>query len=80
MIESFDGYRSLRNDMKAFENAIRNLSMGINNCGISWRDEQYEQLAGMINNEIAFFSKRVLQAGVNCENAMKKFERIAEEV
>lgn len=76
MIES---YHILQNDIKDFENAIRYLSMGVNNAGISWSDEQYQQLAGIMN-VIAASSRGVLQAGINCENSMKKFDRIVEEI
>lgn len=74
-----EGFKDLQNDIHQFQDVIRNLSTGINSCGISWRDAQYEQLAGKIS-VIASSSKSVIQAGQRCEGAMKRFESIASEV
>ena len=74
-----EGFKNLQNDIHQFEDVIRNLSMGVNSCGISWRDSQYEQLSGKIGT-IASSSKNVIQAGQRCESAMKRFESIAAEV
>lgn len=71
--------QNLRNDIHRFEDVIRNLSQGVNGCGISWRDAQYAQLAEKIS-EIAVSSRGVIQAGQSCENALKRFESIASEV
>lgn len=74
-----EGFKNLQNDIHQFEDVIRNLSIGVNNCGVSWRDSQYEQLAGKIST-IAASSKSVIQSGQRCESAMKRFESIASEV
>lgn len=71
-----EGYYSLKTNLSEFENAVRSLSMGINNSGISWRDAQYEQLAGIIGT-IASSSKGVIQAGERCESAIERFDSIA---
>lgn len=74
-----EGLKNLQNDIHQFEDVIRNLSMGVNNCGVLWRDSQYEQLAGKIS-KIATLSKGVIQSGQRCESAIKRFESIASEV
>lgn len=74
-----ESFKNLQNDIHQFEDVIRNLSIGVNNCGVSWRDSQYEQLTSKIST-IASSSKSVIQSGQRCENAIKRFESIASEV
>lgn len=74
-----EGYYDLKNDMAEFENVIRNLSIGVNDSGISWRDAQYQQLAYKIG-VLAASSKGVIQAGQRCKNAMERFDSIVSEV
>lgn len=74
-----ENFKNLQNDIHQFEDVIKNLSMGVNTCGVSWRDSKYEQLAGKIST-IASSSKSVIQAGQRCESAMKRFESITSEV
>jgi len=74
-----ENYKNLQNDIHQFEDVIKNLSDGVNKCGISWKDSQYEQLSSKINT-IAKSSKSVIQSGQRCESAIKRFESIASEV
>lgn len=76
---SSENFKYLMDDIRQFEDVIRNLSVGVNSSGMSWRDEQYEQLRNKIS-AIAASSKNVIQAGQRCESAMKRFENIASEV
>lgn len=66
----------LRGDISRFQDIIRDLSMGVNRSGISWRDAQYAELAERIQS-LASASKNVIQAGERCMDAMKRFEDIA---
>lgn len=66
----------LRGDLDRFQDIIRNLSMGVNRSGISWRDAQYAELAGEIQS-LASSSKDVIQAGERCIDAMRRFDDIA---
>nr|WP_300775986.1 hypothetical protein [uncultured Acetatifactor sp.] len=68
----------LRNDINRFQDIIRNLSMGVNRSGISWRDAQYAELAGKIQS-LASSSKDVIQAGERCMEAIRRFNDIASE-
>lgn len=68
----------LRNDINRFQDIIRNLSMGVNRSGISWRDAQYAALAGKIQS-LASSSKDVIQAGERCMEAIRRFNDIASE-
>lgn len=79
MTDVSENFKNLQNDIHQFEDVIRNLSMGVNNCGVSWRDPKYKQLTGKIST-IATSSKSVIQVGQRCESAMKRFESIASEV
>ena len=68
----------LQGDISRFQDIIRNLSIGVNRAGISWRDAQYSELADKIQ-ELASSSKEVIQAGERCVAAMRRFDDIASE-
>lgn len=68
----------LRDDLNRFQDIIRNLSMGVNRSGISWRDAQYAELAEQIQM-LARSSKEVIQSGERCMEAMRRFQDIASE-
>lgn len=74
-----DGSIGLKHDLQDLEVVIRRLSIGINGAGITWKDSQFEKLAGKIG-EIASLSKTVIRAGQKCDSAIKRFESIAAEV
>lgn len=74
-----DGFmlsNGLRDDINRFQDIIRNLAIGVNRSGISWRDARYAELAEKIQS-LASSSKDVIQAGERCMDAMKRFEDIA---
>lgn len=68
----------LANDLDTFQLAVKKLSESINKCGVNWNDAQFKSLSGAINI-IASSSKQVISAGVNCENAIKRFQKIESE-
>ncbi len=68
----------LQGDINRFQDIIRNLSMGVNRSGISWRDAQYAELSEKIQR-LARSSKEVMQAGERCMEAMRRFDDIASE-
>lgn len=68
----------LGSDISRFQDIIRNLSMGVNRSGISWRDAQYAELAEKIQ-DLASSSRDVIQAGERCMEAMRRFDAIASE-
>lgn len=77
-MDAFMLNNGLLGDINRFENIIRNLSMGVNRSGISWRDAQYAELAEKIQS-LASSSKDVIRAGERCMDAMRNFESIASE-
>lgn len=68
----------LQGGLSRFQDIIRNLSMGVNHSGISWRDAQYAELAEKIQ-DLASSSKDVILAGERCMDAMRRFDNIASE-
>lgn len=65
-------------DINRFQDIIRNLSMGVNRSGISWKDAQYVELAEKIQS-LASSSKDVIRAGERCMDMMRRFDNIASE-
>lgn len=68
----------LLGDINRFQDIIRNLSMGVNRSGISWRDAQYVELSEKIQS-LASSSKDVIRAGERCMDMMRRFDNIASE-
>lgn len=68
----------LVNDLDTFQLAVKRLSESINKCGADWSDAQFKSLSDAIKI-IATSSKQVISAGANCENAIKRFQKIESE-
>ena len=66
-------------NLEEFQDAVRNLSVGISEAGVSWNDGQFVLLQQKID-ELAGSSKRVLTCGEECKRDIQKFLRIASEV
>lgn len=69
---------ALQQDIKAFQLAVKKLSDAVNKCGIAWNDKQFQKLSDSIKT-VASSSKRVIVSGSNCENAIRRFQRIESE-
>lgn len=65
-------------ELKGFEDAIRNLSMTIRAAGALWKDEKYTELSQSVI-QVANLSKRVLEAGERSERSASNFDSIAAE-
>lgn len=68
----------IRKDLADFYEAVKLLSDSINHSQIDWRDEKYRELSEKIQ-VVAVSSAQVVQAGTDCEVALKAFERVAQE-
>lgn len=69
---------ALRQDIETFQLAVKKLSDVVNKCGLDWDDHQFQNLSGSIKT-VASSSKRVVLAGLDCENAIKRFQRVESE-
>lgn len=69
---------ALKQDIKSFQFAVKKLSGVVNRCGLDWSDKQFQKLSDSIKS-VASSSKRVIMAGSDCENAIRRFQQIESE-
>ena len=69
---------ALRQDIETFQLAVKKLSDVVNKCGLDWDDLQFQNLSASIKT-VASSSKRVVLVGLDCENAIKRFQRVESE-
>ena len=65
---------AISQDIKALQDAVKELGDGINHSGVNWGDEKFEELKKTIQG-IAKSSKQVMQANTNCEKAIRNFKQ-----
>lgn len=72
-------YIELKKHMDEFERIVRKLSKGVNQKDAGWDDPQLAQLRQSIS-KVAKESGRILRAGTDCENTLKRFYSIVSEI
>jgi len=69
---------AFRQDIEAFQLAVKKLSDAVKQSGLDWNDKQFQKISDSIKM-VASSSKRVIVSGSNCENAIRRFQRIESE-
>lgn len=73
-----DQSQIIRQDLRAFSNAVQNLVIGVKSASISWNDQNYQMLFRSIQG-ISIQSKSVLDDGEQAARASEKFFEISQE-
>jgi len=72
------GSELIRQDVRDFEAAVKNLSAGIASASALWKDAKYRELSASVG-QIARQSRDLITAGDDCCSAIDHFLIIANE-
>lgn len=72
------GAEAIKQEIQAFEAAVKRLSAGIGQASVLWGDKKYSEISASVS-EIANQAKEVLVSGDKCCSSIDKFMSIASE-
>lgn len=70
--------KNVQKDIEEFKICIQELGNKVNQAGIEWKDEKFQELTKAIQ-QIASNTKELITAGEECQKNIKNFETYIEQ-